>query len=813
MKRKSILLTTALIALAILAGCSESVVYPTIPSSVSIRQTGDFVAGQDFDASKFEVKVTYLSGASEVLENAALELWGSVADGVTAGDQVYVNVGKNVDGYDVEYTANISRIYSVTSATATTAEESFAIDATSGEAAADPGLFTVTAYGSNGEPIVLGPSNYTVTIKANTAATGYAAAESVDAKALIEFSGNIEKANPSLTDVEIPVTATKTATIPSDDITGIAFKSSSCTFKFAAFDYEGNLPEIDPAQLSFTLTYSDGNFDNAVKGSDIEGLELSYVDVTTGDPITEKINSSNFVYMATDGGNSNIAIEATVNGVTTASNYTVPVEKTAVVLEYLGGEGEGIVTGTPVDEVVLDPSDFRAYVTLDGKYAETITLTADMLSVALPATGNVGAVDSNVAVAATYMGLSGYANVPVIAEAVPTIQSIDVTLVDDFEGPAKQYYTKLPTFDAATAIEKIAITMSNGTVQEFTGTQAASVITAAYYLDEDTPLADADVTENDDYDVLADIDSIYVKVVYGTAVDLIPVTLTDAVATKVELTADYGDVAYYEAPITWTIRLYNDEGTVVPDYTGEYTSYVVESTTSTKAALPTELTVAGSYKVAVVINGVPVESEAEELTAGSEWYSIDNDFSVVYSGDEIYIDEALSSVTKDDFTISGYTYHGTKTEEAAALKASDVKIVTGETIAESNTVYVTVTYTDQNLDANASITVPVKIEGTPWGEANTATLAWADDKTAVGTTLPAGSYNVSDFVVNGYEAHGNAPVIITVKPQNASAITSGVFTANQFEQVTFSYSYLGKDGEMTDPVVFATVTVGAPAEN
>ena len=93
------MLTTALIALAILAGCSESVVYPTIPSSVSIRQTGDFVAGQDFDASKFEVKVTYLSGASEVLENAALELWGSVADGVTAGDQVYVKVDERF-GYE-----------------------------------------------------------------------------------------------------------------------------------------------------------------------------------------------------------------------------------------------------------------------------------------------------------------------------------------------------------------------------------------------------------------------------------------------------------------------------------------------------------------------------------------------------------------------------------------------------------------------------------------------------------------------------------------------------------------------------------------
>ena len=139
-----------------------------------------------------------------------------------------------------------------------------------------------------------------------------------------------------------------------------------------------------------------------------------------------------------------------------------------------------------------------------------ITAPTDVVGTADPAT--------TVTVVATYMGLPGGTNVPVIAEADPTIQSIEVTLADDFEGPAKQYYTDLPTFDVKTAIEKIAITMSNGTVQEFTGTQAASVISAAYYLDEDTPLADADAAESGEYDVLADIDSIYVRVVYGTAV-------------------------------------------------------------------------------------------------------------------------------------------------------------------------------------------------------------------------------------------------------------------------------------------------------
>ena len=833
MKRKSILLTTALIALAILAGCSESVVYPTIPSSVSIRQTGDFVAGQDFDASKFEVKVTYLSGASEVLENAALELWGSVADGVTAGDQVYVNVGKNVDGYDVEYTANISRIYSVTSATATTAEESFAIDATSGEAAADPGLFIVTAYGSNGETIVLGPSNYTVRIEANTNAAGYAAAESVEADAVIEFSGNIKTANTGLSNIRIPVTATKTATIPSDDITSISFKNSSCAFKFAAFDYEGNLPEIDPAQLSFDLTYSDGNSDSAVKGSDIEGLELSYVDVTTGDPITEKINSSNFVSKATDGGNSNIAIEATVNGVTTASNYTVPVEKTAVVLEYLGGEGEGIVTGTPVDEVVLDPSGFRAYVTLDGKYAETITLTADMLSVALPATGNVGAVDSNVAVAATYMGLPGYANVPVIArEYVTDVEYSDltVTLVEGFS-IAKQHYnssiedlldsavasvTATKTTKGETEADDVVeknVDVSDLVELSYTTTEASKGAGTAYDGDG------LDTTKLTALYVQAKLDYGAEDVLYKTA----SVTIVDPEVASVVIEPTYAANPAINAEVKWNVKVNTADGWI---FDGEYKStfatdlgltdatvkYYVDG--ATDSALPATIEKEAQQNIVLKINEVQ-SAQGVNLPAGRGYVTVDlKTLTAKQVADQTqYIGETISTannyyelVVAAGGTMTGVTTVGEVPDSYLPVidhvEAAQVEGWTLTGTPANDTVYVYVRYTGIDGVKVEKLENAVQVTSTPWvglpeGQSVVTLSIGGHALSSTGTTtIPEGTYNADQFVTN-LKANGAESITYTANATGGTlSISGGTLTIGNFASGTITINYRAK-GETT----------------
>ena len=103
MKRSNILLSVALIVVAILAGCSNDSVYPAFPQSATITQTGDFMLGQEFDSSKFQVVVTYLDGSVKTLNNAVLTFTdGTPADGVTAGDKVSISVGTDYNGKEVK---------------------------------------------------------------------------------------------------------------------------------------------------------------------------------------------------------------------------------------------------------------------------------------------------------------------------------------------------------------------------------------------------------------------------------------------------------------------------------------------------------------------------------------------------------------------------------------------------------------------------------------------------------------------------------------------------------------------------------------
>ena len=59
MKRRSFLISACVIALvAVLAGCSDAVVYPEFPTGGFITQKGDFLEGQKLDSTKFEVTAT-----------------------------------------------------------------------------------------------------------------------------------------------------------------------------------------------------------------------------------------------------------------------------------------------------------------------------------------------------------------------------------------------------------------------------------------------------------------------------------------------------------------------------------------------------------------------------------------------------------------------------------------------------------------------------------------------------------------------------------------------------------------------------------
>ena len=575
MKGKNILLSALLIAVAVLAGCSESIVYPAVPSSVVVKQTGDFVAGQDFDASKFQVIVTYFNGSTSTLDDVAVYLIedGTGNDGVTVGDQVYVNVGYDINDNPVEYTGSISRIYSVSNVQVTTAETSFPIDAATGKATVDPSLFTVTAFGSNDTPIVLGPSNYSVEVAvADITSDEYKQAEEVEATATIKFSSNVAKANKISVD-PIPVTATKTAGPTGlgelENVNKIATGSS--TFAFAALDYDGfkGLPEIDYSKIYINAKYENKTSAENYMASDIEGIELYYVDAATGEKLTAEnekfVNTklAQFATSATSGSGTQIAIKASYDGVELEGQYTVPVYATTLTFKYAGPK---VPAGTPIKDITLDVSDFRAFLEYN-KIKEQIAITSDMITVSSTEENVTTAVANKLQATLNYMGLDDTKSIPV-GDALVTIQSVAFSVSAEYAEPAAQYYNadgfKTLTIDADD-IENFVVTMSD---PDEKSTLTAADFTWGFYTKQDSPivLTDGELDLHETSKLL--VGATYQGETYfsGEIGSEVSVTLSeDAEITGIEAIVTPGEMVGSEAKVV--IIASNANGAVDKNYT------------------------------------------------------------------------------------------------------------------------------------------------------------------------------------------------------------------------------------------------------
>ncbi len=812
MKGKNILLSALLIAVAVLAGCSEGVVYPAVPSSVVVKQTGDFVAGQDFDASKFQVVVTYFNGTTSTLKDVAVDLLEEeTANGVTVGDKVYVNVGYDINDNPVEYTGAISRIYSVSNVQVTTAETSFPIDAETGKAIVDPSLFTVTAFGSNDTPIVLGPSNYSVEVVANEEITSdeYKQAEEVEATATIRFISNITNAN-DLKAQQLSVTATKTATpAASMDILDVTGFSVQQTYKFPAFNYE-ELPAIEDlySEVFLLATLDDGSAnglkDQKKLASDVEGIELYYADADKGVAFDPAYNSTNFVGGATnpESFNSGIAIKATWNGEPVEGQYTVPVAKTEIVLQYGGAD---LIAGTAVNDVMLSAADFRAFLKLDGQYAGELALTDDMLKVTTPASGKLTEGEDAATVTLTYMGLPATTTVDV-AEGIPvTLKSVAATL-EDFDAPAKQFYNALPTSDSiAKDAIKVVATYSNGTTEDV----PSANFTATYYYDMETPLADIEKINNE-YD-LASVDHIYILVAYGETeegVAFVEVPLAEPVATGAYLAAEYEEAL--GSKIDWYVYLVNNEGRIPGNITS---GYKVWSGTAS-ATLPITVTDEEQGPYFATYEGFTTANEIT-IPVGKSYVTILGEHFVVNLSEDV-IPLYGSAIPTTNFSTNyvidseSYDVTGSSTPEIIAVETE----IPGQTIEESNTVQVTVQYVNKEGDTVTDAT-EVTFAGIPYvttsGIDSDDLTYTADGETTALDLVANQSYAVSNIGIaeSAYEGFGGAkPTVTQVKIDGgADTYTPGQsFTpASTGVTYTVTISYVGNTGETT------TTTVGIAA--
>ena len=115
MRKRSILLSciAALMVIVMFVGCDNGPVWPiTSVKSGYINQIGDFLDGQAFDGSKFEIYVTYDNSSTPVLTTGTVYLESN--DGtVDSGDYVRALAGTDVYGDEV-YARGAATTYDVT---------------------------------------------------------------------------------------------------------------------------------------------------------------------------------------------------------------------------------------------------------------------------------------------------------------------------------------------------------------------------------------------------------------------------------------------------------------------------------------------------------------------------------------------------------------------------------------------------------------------------------------------------------------------------------------------------------------------------
>ena len=715
--KKNIFISVALIVLAVLAGCTPQSNYPAFPTSVSITQPGSFIKGQDFDASKFSVVVTYLDGSKQTINNAGLTYTDTKSDGVSTDDTVTYFAGYDYQNNKVEQTVNISNVYAVDYITATTSKTSFTVGS------ADSQDFTVTAY-FGGTNEVLGANNYTVSVaEAADAqdAEDYAEATSVKGVATVTLDS---KLGGKTTTVDVTVSK-KAAVEPSGVVEKVnSVASSSSSFTIPAYDYNGTLPEIDGSKVLINVKFEGEDAARNVAADTVDGIELFWADPVTGGKLDTAYVDTNFAAGAANKvTDSKIAVGATYNGEAVTGLYTVPVAKTSITLQYSGAK---LVQGTPYSDVELSAEDFRALLYLNDEYAETLAIEDDML--ALPATGEVPTVGEPT-VTLTYNGLTATTTIATAAPGEAVVKSVEVVLKDGYTGPAKQYYTTLPTVQTGDVV-KLIVTKDSGNPEE-----VASSIEAEFYLAEGVKLSEAKETADGDYDALADVDTILIGATYDEQVYYSePIALTEAVPTTLDIEVTYKNNAGKElsspvvgSKIEYAVTLSNASGDIDKAFTG----YSAIDSNGNNAELPAEVTAAAATYTAYVDGYVAITDDVS-IVGGASYIDTDGIKFAPKEGKEvILVGTAIDkSFVTTYFELDTDSYDAVKGVGAdATVTVGDVNVVAGKKVEDGKQVVpVKVSYLNSEGE-KVNETVNIDVTGVSY----TSTINNPKIKTSVAT--------------------------------------------------------------------------------
>ena len=440
MKKKSIFITGALL---VFAGCSEpSLNLPRYVVSADVKQTQDFIVGQAFDPSKFEVTVHYSDGSSDVLSGQNITAGSDVVEEKMT---VIVDAGLNKDGQPYKKTVAVNA-YEATGVTVTAAPESATV-ANGTVTALDANLFTVEASYVNGAITLLPNVDYTVSFT-----NGIAAGETKTVTAEVDVTG-IFGTNPK---VQVAVTnaAEGTPVTPLDDYVWnneLAYSiTDSYAFNREAFDADNfqiyrvyrktagtSLNDgyyLMPVDAAFYLTDATKEEAYAATGTTAE-VKVSYKYVPEG--------------VSTGAQTELTAVAFSVD----PSKYTADAEGRLV-------PNKGVIAYSNSSKITMNLSpDYVTAVEVElaegvtGLYVGDTVKASDLVVTATYASGYVAeGEDGNKLDSA-----SGYTVAP--AEALKLGDKVTVTVSGEYGTNAAQY-GKSATFDTGIAVQDYIVSFS-----------------------------------------------------------------------------------------------------------------------------------------------------------------------------------------------------------------------------------------------------------------------------------------------------------------------------------------------------------------
>ena len=565
MKKKSILMTciVAVMALAMFVGCDNAPVYPSFPTGGYISQIGDFVEGQSFDASKFQVIATYLDGSQKVIKDASVLYTDKAPNGISSDDIVSAVVGFDYNNNQLRAEANVTA-YTIDHIEVVAAEKVYQAESAADINKAD---LTVTAYYYNEKnemaKMVLAGSEYDVDALTKDPNADKTASEVSATLAVSTELGGKANAETVVTITQVPEVIGNVVSV--DSIHDIQFA-------LAQYNYE-EMPEIDYSKVVLNVTMDETDTANTttLRADQIEGVTLSYVDMNSKLPLDEKAGQFDLTT-----GTVRVGIIAEFNGKTTESAVINQYVPSITLSSYVEESKRVLVEGTdlpainPADyKVVLDENGTKQVLTLaasDFFYADSATSEKATEATEMPAYGY-----GMLYVRVEYQGIYSNAITIKSVEKLPAkFTGIDATLdVSKLTtAPAKQIYDNAPEMINKSALTVIA-SIDDGRTLDVSGDS----MNLTYYVSETEQLK---AGTNGKYD-LSGIDQLYVLVAWGDFADFVTVDLAEPVATGINSVSPVYSLAstsgtpMYGTSVDWKIIASAQGG--VFEYDGNYRVY------------------------------------------------------------------------------------------------------------------------------------------------------------------------------------------------------------------------------------------------